>query len=307
MSRILISGASGFIGSSLSSFFSSLGHEVFSLARLKAQKHPGEVVWDFEKKEADFHDFEAFDAIFHLAGEPLEFGRWSEEKKKKIFNSRVQSTLFFSEIIASLKQKPELFVCASACGIYGNRKEEILTEKSPKGKGFLTDVCFAWEKASSYIAAKGVRVVNTRFGIVLGANGGPIQKMLPIYKLGLGARLGSGEQWMSWIALDDLIRAMNHILKNGSLQGAINVVSPDSIRQEVFAKTLASILHRPCFLSVPAPILRWVLKEVADELLLASNRVEPAKLLESNFHFQYPDLRGALLKALKPKEYLCTK
>jgi len=295
--RILVSGAFGFIGSPLTSFFSSIGHEVVPLVR-NSDKKTSAIIWDPERELANPEDFEGFDAVFHLAGEPLTFSRWSHEKKKKIFDSRVQGTSFLSRTLASLDHPPKLFLSASACGFYGDRKEEILTEKSEAGRGFLAEVCSAWEEASFAIAKRGSRVVHTRFGIVLGPNGGSVQKMLPFYKLGFGGKLGSGKQWMSWIALQDLIRALVHILQNESLQGPVNVVSPHPVRQEIFAKTLAELLHRPSFFHSPAWALRLGLGATADELLLGSSRVQPVKLLESNFLFQYPDVRSALLNAL---------
>lgn len=296
--RILISGASGFIGRPLSSFLSSQGHSVFSLVRASDRPVHSSILWDPEEGKASLKDFENFDVVIHLAGEPLTLTRWSKEKRDKILYSRTVGTMFLSHLLSITERPPHLFIGASAYGYYGDRGDEILTEESSLGEGFLPSVCSAWERASYAIENRGARVARTRFGMVLGPHGGALKQMLTPYRLGLGGRLGSGKQWMSWMALDDLIRAMNHIIHTESLKGAINFVAPDPVRQEDFAKTLAEILHRPHFFSIP----RWILKlrfgMMADEFLLSSARVQPTKLLASNFTFNYPDLRSALCKAI---------
>lgn len=295
--RILISGASGFVGRPLSSFLTSQGHSVVSLLRATDRKQPNSITWDPEEGQATLQDFENFDAVIHLAGEPLTLTRWSKEKRDKILYSRTVGTMFLSHLLSVVSAPPQLFLSASAYGYYGDRADEILTEESGPGKGFLPNVCCAWEKASYAIENRGARVARTRFGMVLGPNGGALKQMILPYRLGLGGRLGSGRQWMSWIALDDLIRAVDHIIRTESLKGAINLVSPNPVRQEDFSKTLAELLHRPHFFSIP----KWALKlrygDMADEFLLSSARVIPAKLLASNFTFNYPDLRSALCKA----------
>jgi uncharacterized protein (TIGR01777 family) len=277
--RILISGASGFIGTPLSSYFRTRGHEVTALSRHEL-KIP-----------------EGYEVVIHLAGEPLTLSRWSEEKKKKIFESRKFGTQHLCHLLAHAKQPPKLFLSASAIGFYGNRGEELLTEESGKGRGFLSDVCKAWEEASFALEQKGVRTIHARFGMVLGPDGGSMKKMLPLYKLGLGAVLGTGEQWISWIALNDLISAIDYCI-HSSLQGAVNFVSPDPVRQAEFSQTLAKLLHRPHFLKIPAGWLRFLLGSVANELLLSSTKVNPSKLLATNFSFDYPDLHSALSKAI---------
>ena len=267
--RVYISGASGFIGTPLSSYFKTRGHEVVSTPE------------------------DLLDVVIHLAGEPI-FGRWTSEKKKKIFESRKFGTQQLSHLLSHLKHPPKLFISASAIGFYGNRGEELLTEGSPKGKGFLSDVCQAWEEASFALERRGTRIVHARFGMVLGSQGGALKKMLPLYRLGLGARLGEGHQWVSWITLIDLIRAIDHIIHTPEVQGTINLVSPHPVRQFQFAKMLAHILHRPFFLQLPRWILQLLFGEMANDLILSSAKVEPSKLLASNFSFDYPDLQSAL-------------
>ncbi len=276
--RILVSGASGFIGRPLTFFLTSQGHTVFPLSR-------------------DSVDIPPVDAVIHLAGEPLTLSRWSDSKKQKIYSSRVDFTQRLCHVLSS--RPPKLFISASATGYYGDRGDELLTEASPPGQGFLAHVCREWERASQEMAQYGTRTVQTRFGIVLGPDGGALQKLLLPYKLGLGGRLGSGQQWMSWISLTDLIHAIHHILNHPSLQGPINLVSPHPVRQETFSATLASLLHRPRLLPIPACALRFCLGESANSLLLSSGKVQPTKLLASNFPFLYPDLRAALQCALK--------
>jgi hypothetical protein len=293
--RILLSGATGFVGSALRSYLTQKGSTVIPLIRGASRE--GSIGWDPEAGRLRKEDFEGFDAVIHLAGEPI-MGRWSADKKERILLSRTMSTLFLSTILAQLYQPPKVFLSASAVGFYGDRGEELLTEKSREGRGFLARVCTEWEKASLPIENRGARTLHTRFGIVIG-KGGALQKMLLPYKLGLGGRLGSGHQWMSWIALDDLVRAIELALHDETLEGPVNLVSPHPIRQADFSKTLASLLHRPALLNQPAWFLRLLFGEMADEMLLASARAEPTKLLAADFHFHLPHIRDALKKALQ--------
>jgi uncharacterized protein (TIGR01777 family) len=299
MTRILVSGASGFIGKPLVSFLTSAGAEVVSLIRKSDSYAPNSIVWDPEAGSARKEDFEDFDAVIHLAGEPLTLTRWSTKKREKILQSRTVGTMFLSHLLASAVCPPKLFLSASAIGYYGDRGEEILTEESEAGRGFLAHVCCAWEKASFALQNRGSRVVHARFGMVLGPNGGALKKMLVPYRLGLGGRLGSGKQWVSWVHRDDLIQALSHIINTPSLEGAVNVVSPNPVRQEDFSRTLAELLGRPHFFNLPAWLLRLRFGSVADELILASTRVKCAKLLAAKYPFIYSDLRSALYKALQ--------
>lgn len=278
--RILLTGASGFVGRPLTSFLISQKHTVIPFPR------DGSI------------DLNHFDAVIHLAGEPLTASRWGAKKKEAIRLSREEGTQALVHRLCAVQNLPKVFISASAVGFYGNRGEERLNEESSKGEGFLSDVCLAWEEASKPLQNRGVRLVHARFGIVLGPNGGALNKMLIPYQLGLGGKLGSGRQWWSWIALQDLLSSLHFILETPSLSGAINIVAPEAIRQRDFSHTLAQILHRPSFFTLPAWLLRLVLKDAADGLLLSSCRVFPRKLLAANFAFHYHDLRSALQEAL---------
>src|SRR5690606_19804936 len=220
--------------------------------------------------------------------------RWTAAKREKIFSSRILSTLLLSQVLGQLKKPPKVFVTASAVGFYGNRNEALLTEEDPKGEGFLSNVCFGWERASQGLEAKGIRVVNARFGIVLDASGGVLQKLAKIYNLGLGGQIGNGMQWISWIQLKDLISALLALIENNSFNGPVNLVAPHPVRQKEFAEILAEVLHRPHFFYTPAFLIKTLFGSEASELLLSSARVNCAKLLASNFPFQYTDLRSAM-------------
>lgn len=296
MARILVSGASGFIGKPLLSFLESKNCSLYCLSRSSGKNT---ITWNPEEGKANPADFEGFDAVIHLAGEPLTLSRWTKKKKEKILFSRSNGTAFLSDLLNSARHPPNVFISASATGYYGNRGEELLTEKSGEGEGFLASVCTAWEKASLPLKGRGVRLVYARFGMVIGSNGGALQKMLLPYKLGLGGSLGTGKQWLSWVDLNDLIRALYFAIENESMEGPINVVSPNPVRQEMFAKILAEALHRPHFFRVPSWVLKILLGTAADEIVLSSSKVQCAKLLAANFVFEYPDLRSAVYKALK--------
>lgn len=289
--RLLISGTSGFIGRSLISHFSKKKWDCVPL--LHEMNSSGEIGW----RTSIGSSLEDFDAVIHLAGEPLSFGRWSHEKRQKILISRSEGTKALSSALAHLRRPPSVFLSASAVGIYGNRQEELLDERSAPGKGFLAHVCTAWEAASHSIESRGARTVHARFGMVLGPNGGALAKLLPIYRMGLGGKLSTGQQWISWIALTDLILGIDHILRTESLHGPVNLVSPHAVRQKEFSQTLSSVLHRPAFFTLPAWLLRLMFGAVADEVLLSSARVVPQKLCASGFHFKYPDLRDVLRTA----------
>lgn len=283
--RILISGASGFIGAPLSSYLSSKGHIVVPLS------HDQLIGLDSSFSSGSKDSYEGFDVVVHLAGEPLSFARWGKHKKEKIYWSRVEGTRALAEMLSSLQTPPKVFISASAIGIYGDRGEEKLDEKSSVGFGFLSRLCRDWESASAPLKKRGIRTIQTRFGVVLGKGGGALAKLVPLYRLGLGASLGTGLQWMSWIALDDLIRAIEFVI-DSNIQGPVNFVSPHPIRQEAFSRSLANYLHRPHFFKIPAFILRFLLGEMAEEMLLASARVIPNQLLDSGFLFIYPNIQN---------------
>jgi len=291
MSRVLISGASGLIGSALVPSLEQMGAEVVRLVRGPAQ-NAGQISWN-PMDETASAAVSGFSGVVHLAGESV-VGRWTAAKKQAIRESRVCGTRSLAHALARAESKPQVFVCASAIGFYGNRGDESLSEKSAGGGGFLAEVSREWEAASGIASEAGIRTVNLRIGLVLSAKGGALAKMLPTFKLGLGGRLGSGKQWWSWIHLDDIVGAIHHVMQADSLSGPVNLVASNPVRNADFTKTLASVLGRPAFFSVPAFAARSGLGEMAQELMLASQRVEPAKLKASGYRFRFEDLRTAL-------------
>ena len=232
--------------------------------------------------------------MIHLAGESIAEGRWTDEKKQRIRESRVKGTKLLSDALANLSRPPKTLIAASAIGFYGNRGDEILRETSAPGQGFLPEVCIAWEKATELAMEKGIRVVNTRFGIILSKEGGALAKMLPPFRMGVGGRIGSGRQWMSWIALNDVVEGLNYVLTNESLSGPVNFVAPKPVTNAEFTKTLGRVLSRPTFFPVPAFAARLALGEMADALLLSSQRVEPVRLNDANYSFRFSELQEAL-------------
>jgi hypothetical protein len=296
-SKVLISGASGLIGAALLPSLQASGYDVSRLVR-HASSGTNEVLWDPTKSIAP-ESVSNFDAGIHLAGESV-VGRWTKEKKARIRDSRILGTRHLSEALANTSKPPRVLISASAIGYYGDRGEEILTEESASGSGFLSQVCCEWEAATQAAVKVGIRVVHIRIGLVLSPNGGALQPMLLPFKLGLGGKIGSGHQWWGWIDIDDLVGAVIYILENDSLHGAVNLVSPEPARNAVFTKLLASVLSRPAIFSMPAFVARLALGEMADEAVLASQRVEPAKLLGSGYSFQQPDLKRSLERIVKP-------
>jgi uncharacterized protein (TIGR01777 family) len=299
--RALVTGSSGLIGSALVDFLEAEGHEVMRLVRPKSKLTSKGVRWDPARGEVDFDRLEGFDAVVHLAGENIGAKRWTAARKIAIRTSRIQGTRLLSGSLAKLKQKPRVLVSASATGYYGDRGEEVLDERSEAGVGFLADLCREWEDAALPVAQAGMRVVNLRFGLVLSARGGALERMLPLFRLGLGGRLGSGQQYISWIALDDVIGAIHHCLTCESLQGPVNAVSPNPVTNRQFTKTLGSVLKRPTLFAVPRALLRLTLGEIADDLL-ASARVQPDRLISTNFVFHYPELKETFRRVLRESD-----
>ena len=291
MDRILVSGASGLIGTALVASLRSQGKQVVRLVR--GNPRTDEVLWD-PLAPVPAAMVSGWDAVVHLTGESV-VGRWTEAKKRAIRESRIVSTRSLAAAISQSDRKPLVFVCASAIGFYGNRGDELLTEASPEGQGFLPEVCREWEEASRIAAAAGVRTVNLRTGLVLSAKGGALASMMTPFKLGLGGRIGAGQQWWSWIHLADHVGAIQHVMQNESVSGPVNLVGPNPARNAEFTKVLASVLKRPAIFPVPEFALRLAFgKQAAEEMLLASQRVLPGKLGSSGYTFRFPELRAAL-------------
>lgn len=292
--RILLSGSRGLIGSHLKALLEGAGHTVVPLMRGVPTHNTEGVFWDPNQGTLCKDDFEDFDAIVHLAGESIAGGRWTKKRKERIFLSRCRDTWLLSQVLCRLYRPPRTLIAASAIGFYGNRGDEALTEESAQGCGFMADLCTKWERATDAIEQRGTRVVRPRFGMVLSSQGGGLAKLLLPYRLGLGGRLGSGEQIVSWIGIDDAVGALYHVLMEEALSGPVNIVSPSPVPQKVFAETLAKRLHRVAWMPLPKVLLRCVLGELADEVLLASTSVQPKKLLESGYVFRHPDLASTL-------------
>jgi uncharacterized protein (TIGR01777 family) len=252
----------------------------------------GQIAWD-PASPLGAEAVSGFDAVIHLAGENI-FGRWTTAKKRKIRDSRVAGTLNLAQALARAEEKPKVFVCGSAIGYYGNRGDELLSEESPPGAGFLAQVCQEWEEATTPGVQADIRTAHLRTGIVLSAKGGALGAMLLPFKLGLGGRTGDGRQWMSWIDVQDMVGAIHHILKNDLLQGPVNMVAPKPVRNAEFASTLASVLSRPAIFPMPAFAAKLVFGEMGEELLLGSQKVEPGKLISSGYPFRYRELRSSL-------------
>lgn len=291
--KILVSGSTGFIGSSLTELLTGKGHDVYSLVRFRSLENEKSLYMNIRGESSDRKRFEGFDAVIHLAGENIA-GRWTKSKKKRIYDSRIDSTNNIKNIIRDLDAKPSVFICASAVGYYGDRGDEVLTEDSGPGTGFLSDTGDRWEQAANEVSGYGIRVVNLRTGMVLGEGGGALGKMLLPFKLGLGGRLGNGNQYWSWISLDDEVAAIYHLLTNDSLNGPFNLVSPEPVTNKEFTETLSGILNRPAFMHIPETMVKIIFGDMGRELFLSSTRAVPKKLSECGFRFKHPDLRSAL-------------
>jgi uncharacterized protein (TIGR01777 family) len=299
--KILIGGSHGLVGTALIKLLEAEGHEIFRLVRY-APHSKTEIEWSPDRYSIALARIEGFDAVVNLAGESIAEGRWTDEKKRRIRESRVKGTKLLGDALANLTDRPATFICASAIGYYGNRGDEILTEASAPGDGFLAEVCVGWEKATELATEKGIRVVNARFGVILDKNGGALKKMLPPFRMGLGGRIGSGKQWMSWIALTDVVRALNFALNNESLRGPVNFVAPNPVTNAEFTKTLGKVLSRPTLFPIPAFAARLAFGEMADALLLAGQRVEPERLKAAKYQFLYSELDSALRDVLQERD-----
>ena len=289
-----MSGSSGLVGSALIPVLTGGGHQVVRLVRSQPRDEVSEVRWDPEAGDIDAAGLKGVGAAVHLAGESIATGRWTAAKKARILESRVKGTRLLAEALAGLKQPPKVLVSASAVGYYGDRGEETLREESASGSAFLSEVCRQWEAATEPAAAAGIRVVNLRFGVMLSATDGALPRLLTPFRMGVGGRLGSGKQFMSWIAIDDVVGVILHVLTTEALRGPVNAVAPQPVTNREFTKTMGRVLGRPTVFPMPAFAARLAFGQMADELLLASQRVEPAKLLASGYLFRFPDLEAAL-------------
>ncbi len=296
--KVLISGASGLVGKALVKSLTKQGHQVLSLVR-KEPKNETEVIWNPESEVRDISKLEGVGAVVHLAGENVGEGRWTDEKKKRIRDSRVVGTKVLCDALLKLSVPPKVFISASATGYYGNRGDEILTEESSAGNDFLAITCFEWERASEILKDKEIRLIYARLGVILTKEGGALDKMLTPFKLGVGGRIGDGTQYISWITLDDVISIINYLLNDEKLSGPFNLTAPNPVTNIEFTETLGKVLSRPTFFFVPKFMLRVALGEMADAALLSSTRAIPKRLLDSGYKFKDEKLDNALTGILK--------
>ncbi|WP_298860880.1 TIGR01777 family oxidoreductase [uncultured Gimesia sp.] len=298
--KLLISGSSGLVGSQLCRKLET--DPVNQLVRLvrtpSEEKYGTSIVWQPSDNHLPVENLTGIDAVIHLGGANIADKRWSPDVKTTIYNSRVQSTRLLARTLASMEHPPQVFLCASAIGFYGDRAEERVDEASKRGQGFLADVCDAWEQATEPAVKAGIRVVNMRFGMILDKKGGALSKMLTPFKMGLGGRIGSGSQYWSWITLADVINGIQFCLENDNLEGPINFVAPDEVTNQDFTKTLGKVLARPTFLPVPAWGIKTVFGEMGQELMLSSARVVPHQLQAAEFQFQHARLEDAFREIL---------
>jgi uncharacterized protein len=296
--RLLVTGASGLIGSALVPALERRGHTVLRLTRGDATR-PGEFRWDPARGTLDPRALEGVEGVVHLAGADIAT-RWTAAAKARILSSRVLGTRLLATALAALERPPTVLVSVSAMGWYGDRGEEVLTEHSSSGEGFVAQVCRAWEAAAAPAATRGIRVVHPRLGLVLTPDGGALRPLLIPFRLGLGGALGRGRAWWSWITLPDVLAVLVRAIEDEALSGPVNTVAPHPVRNSEFAATLGRVLRRPAVLPVPPFLLRLALGRMADEMLLASIHVAPARLLALGHHFESPELEGALRRVLGP-------
>lgn len=296
--RVALTGGSGLIGRAVTAALEAEGHEVLQLVRPPRLAGAGQVAWDPAAGTIDAGGLEDLDAVVHLAGEPTTAWRWTAAKKRRIYASRVEGTRLLAETLAVLRSPPSVLVAYSAVGYYGDRGDEVLREDSPPGTGFLARVATDWEAAAHPAAGREIRVVHLRGAPVVAGRSAFLTRQTPAFRLGLGGPLGSGRQWWPWVALEDVVGVVRHVLTRDDLRGAVNVVAPELCTNLEFARTLGRVLGRPAVFPAPSSILRAAMGEIADEMLLASQRVEPAALIASGYHFHYPMLEPALRHAL---------
>jgi uncharacterized protein (TIGR01777 family) len=297
--RVLISGSHGLVGEALIGSLTNDGHEIHRLVRRGRAVGSSEIEWHPNQGLIDVEHLEGLDAVVHLAGESIASGRWNEEKKRKIRDSRVKGTSLLSRSLQQLSRPPATFICASAIGYYGNRGDQVLTEVSSPGNDFLSQVCVEWEESTQPAVERGIRTVTARFGIILDKEGGALAKMLPPFRMGVGGRIGDGKHWMSWIALGDVIGGLRLTITNQTLNGPVNFVAPNPVTNAEFTKALGKTLSRPTLFPIPAFGLRLAFGEMADALLLASQRVEPTRLKEVGYGFGHSEIGPTLSRILR--------
>ena len=292
--RVAVSGSGGLVGAEVAASLADAGDEVVRLVRRVPAEAGREVRWDPESGIVDASGLEGISAVVHLAGENIAAGRWNARRKAAIRESRVKGTRILCDALAGLSRPPDTLLCASAIGFYGDRGDELLTEGSAAGEGFLADVCRDWEAATAPAARRGIRVVALRIGVVLSPKGGALSRMLPPFRAGFGGVLGNGSQYVSWVSLDELPGIVRHALANRELQGPVNAVAPHPVTNREFTAALGTVLSRPTPFPVPAFALRLAVGEMADALLLSGARVVPRRLEETGYRFRFPELHGAL-------------
>jgi uncharacterized protein (TIGR01777 family) len=299
--KILISGASGLVGSALSGALREEGHTVVRLVRPGAVTVAEDVRWDPTSAIIDTEALESADAVVHLSGASIADGRWTDARKAVLRSSRIDSTRVLVDAIARMRRKPRAVVCASATGYYGDRGDEVLTEASESGTDFLALLARDWEAEAMRASAAGIRTAMLRFGVILDARGGALPKLLLPFRFGLGGRIGSGRQWMPWVALEDAVGVARAAIVDERIEGAVNVVAPNPVRNGEFTQIAAKVLHRPAIFAVPGSAVRLILGEMAQPLLLASARAVPEKLLKMGYAFRFPEMEMTLRKILTTK------
>lgn len=297
--RILISGATGMVGRALTDRLGRAGHDVVGLTRNPHAKPPKEVWWNPGADRLEAAEVEGFEAVVHLAGESVAEGRWNEAKKARIRDSRVRGTALLATVLSKLQRKPRVLITASAIGYYGDRGDEVLTEASAHGHGFLPEVCVGWEAAAEPAKTAGIRTAHARLGMVLSRRGGALARMLLPFRLGLGGVLGSGRQVMSWVTLEDAVRAIVFTIENEAISGPFNVTAPNPVTNREFTKALGRVLHRPTIAPFPAFAARILFGEMADALLLAGARVQPKVLEDNGFKFNQTEIEEGLRAAIQ--------
>jgi uncharacterized protein (TIGR01777 family) len=293
--NIAVTGATGLIGTAFSQACARTGDTVLRIRRATPANATGNVVWGIDTASL----LAGVDAVVHLAGESIADGRWNAEKKRRIRDSRITGTATLARLMADMPRPPSTWICASAIGYYGDRADELLTEASASGGGFLAEVCQQWEAAALPAASRGVRVIFARFGMVLSRRGGALARMLWPFRLGVGGVVGGGRQYWSWVTLTDAVRALQWLIRQTAVHGPVNIVAPQPVTNREFTRALGEVLGRPTMIPLPATAARWVLGEMADALLLASARVMPARLVEGGFSFEHREIRAALAAVIE--------